>query len=355
MKKVMDIRDDVALVIIGSKWYGGNTTDDYTKSIQILAESLAGPIIFTGFIPPSDIPRHYNIGDVFVCPSQWNEPLARVHYEAMAAGLPIITTNRGGNAEVVRGYNNGIVLDDFSNTDLMAGYVEELLDNEEKAKKMGQTGRSLAEQKYDFKRVADDLLKLINGIENKKPLEQLTEEKDIEEKPEYFEADPDEVQLSAKPAEKFEVVRGDTFFDNFDQVDEPDEKTEKLLEKLISSGEKRIKNQYLGDKSPQKLEKTSDKVAQTSDKVANIVEKPEKTRKMTDDKQEKPDWKPVIEKQIEKIDKSTQTFRDIIDKINGFPNTVAYEKTKIEQDEKSYSIKSIKAYYLKVYEEYLDE
>ena len=53
------------------------------------------------------------MGDLFVCSSQWNEPLARVHYEAMAAGIPIITTNRGGNAEVMNQGKNGIIIDDY--------------------------------------------------------------------------------------------------------------------------------------------------------------------------------------------------------------------------------------------------
>ena len=102
MEKVMRTHPDTALVIAGSKWYGSNAGDEYTDHIRKLVLKLPGPVVFTGFIPPSDIADYYCMGDVFVCASQWNEPLARVHYEAMAAGIPIITTNRGGNAEVMR-------------------------------------------------------------------------------------------------------------------------------------------------------------------------------------------------------------------------------------------------------------
>ncbi len=157
MDMVMRTNPKTALVVVGSKWYGKNETDDYTASLQILSKSITGRIIFTGFVPPSDIPRLYNIGDVFVCASQWNEPLARVHYEAMAAGLPIITTNRGGNAEVIQGFGNGIVLDDYSNPVAMARYISELLKNETACLKMGNIGRRLAEEKYSWKRVADEV------------------------------------------------------------------------------------------------------------------------------------------------------------------------------------------------------
>ena len=157
MEKVMKSHQDVALVIVGSKWYGKNETDDYTKSLQTLSKNLTGPIIFTGFIPPSSIPEYFSLGDVFVCSSQWNEPLARVHYEAMAAGLPIITTSRGGNAEVVEGYGNGVVIDDYKDPDVMAEHISNLLDHPAQALEMGLKGRKLAEEKFNWARVAEEV------------------------------------------------------------------------------------------------------------------------------------------------------------------------------------------------------
>ena len=157
MEKVMEAHRDVALVIVGSKWYGKNESDDYSKTIRLRSQNLAGPVVFIGFVPPSDIPEYYGMGDVFVCASQWNEPLARVHYEAMAAGLPIITTNRGGNAEVVEGCGNGIVMKDHKDPDEMAGHISFLLDNPNHAREMGRKGRKLAEEKFNWERVAAEV------------------------------------------------------------------------------------------------------------------------------------------------------------------------------------------------------
>jgi spore coat protein SA len=157
MDKVMRANPKTALMVVGSKWYGKNEADDYTKSLQTISRNLNGPIHFTGFIPPAEIPIHYAMGDVFVCPSQWMEPLARVHYEAMAAGLPIITTDRGGNAEVVEGFGNGVVMKDASNADEMARHILYLLNHEAEAAKMGYAGRKLAEQNFNWKRVAGEV------------------------------------------------------------------------------------------------------------------------------------------------------------------------------------------------------
>ena len=160
MKTVMEKSPDTALVVVGSKWYGKNETDDYARSLQTLSESLSGPIAFTGFIPPSKVPDYFNLGDVFVCASQWNEPLARVHYEAMASGLPIITTNRGGNAEVVENLGNGIVIDDYKDPEVMAEKISYLLDNPEEAELMGRRGRKLAREKFSWERVASEVIKI---------------------------------------------------------------------------------------------------------------------------------------------------------------------------------------------------
>lgn len=138
MKSVMETHPNTALVFVGSKWYGTNEVDDFTKEIHEASKALSGPVIFTGFLTPDKIPDYYNIGDIFVCASQWREPLARIHYEGMAAGLPIITTNRGGNAELFEQYVNGIVIDDYDNPAAMAEQIRYVLDHPDKAEAWGK-------------------------------------------------------------------------------------------------------------------------------------------------------------------------------------------------------------------------
>lgn len=160
MEKVMLAHPDTALVIAGSKWYGKNDADDYTDSLHERIKALPGPVVFTGFIPPNDIPDYYCMGDIFVCASQWNEPLARVHYEAMAAGLPIITTDRGGNAEVI-GQSCGLVIDKYNDPNVMADKINLLLEHPDLALSMGKAGRKLAEEKYNWERVADEIFERV--------------------------------------------------------------------------------------------------------------------------------------------------------------------------------------------------
>lgn len=166
MKSVMRTHPKTALVLVGSKWYGTNEIDEFTSMLHGKATELKGPVIFTGFLTPDEIPEIYNIADIFVCASQWREPLARIHYEGMAAGLPIITTNRGGNSELFQQNVNGIVIDDYDNPDAMAEKISYLLDNPDKAYEMGQIARQDAIKNYSFKRVAKQLLALFEKVKN---------------------------------------------------------------------------------------------------------------------------------------------------------------------------------------------
>ncbi|HWO74977.1 MAG TPA: glycosyltransferase family 4 protein [Bacillus sp. (in: firmicutes)] len=160
MQLIIKKHPEAVLVIVGSKWFSDDRIDEYGMNLRELAQSLGDKVIFTGFIPPSEIPKHFLLGDIFVCSSQWQEPLARVHYEAMGAGLPVITTNRGGNAEIIKHLKNGIVIDDYANPEAFTDAISFLLSNEEAAKSLARSGRALVEANFGFEHVAKRLEKL---------------------------------------------------------------------------------------------------------------------------------------------------------------------------------------------------
>ncbi|TYQ15538.1 UNVERIFIED_CONTAM: spore coat protein SA [Acetivibrio alkalicellulosi] len=163
-KKVMEKHPDAALFIVGSKWYGKNEDDEYTMYCRNLSNEIDGKVVFTGFIPPYEIPSLYNIGDIFVCASQWKEPLARVHYEAMGAGLPIITTDRGGNAEIFEHNVNGLIIKDYKNPDSFTDNINFLLSNPQIALELGKNARKTACDKYTWQRVADEVFAPLKSI-----------------------------------------------------------------------------------------------------------------------------------------------------------------------------------------------
>ena len=68
---------------------------------------IADRVTFAG--RRDDIERFYGAGDLFVMPTAY-EPFGLVHLEALACGLPVVTTATAGGAEVIDQGQNGYVI-----------------------------------------------------------------------------------------------------------------------------------------------------------------------------------------------------------------------------------------------------
>ncbi|HEY3368255.1 MAG TPA: glycosyltransferase family 4 protein [Symbiobacteriaceae bacterium] len=159
MAQALPLCPQAKLLVVGSSRYGTNELDDYGQSFRRDAmERLNGAAVFTGFVPPADVAELYLAGDLFVVTSQWQEPLARVHYEAMAAGLPIVTTDRGGNCEVIEEGKSALVARPHDDPAAFADHIARLLEEPELRDRLGRRGRELAEERYTWDRVAGELL-----------------------------------------------------------------------------------------------------------------------------------------------------------------------------------------------------
>lgn len=157
MTEVARKHPEANLVLVGSKWYGEDRISDYVAYVRALAARAELKVHTTGFVPADEVHHWFAAGDLFVCASQWEEPLARVHYEAMASGLPIITTARGGNPEVVRGRGNGFVVEEPEDPAAFARPISKLLGDSGLRAEMGRRGRSMAEERFGWDRVIREI------------------------------------------------------------------------------------------------------------------------------------------------------------------------------------------------------
>ncbi|MFD0590396.1 glycosyltransferase family 4 protein [Paenibacillus sp. GCM10027627] len=150
---------DAVLVVVGAAWYSDDRVSDYIAYLRALAEKSPIQVVTTGYVQASEVHKWFCAADVFVCTSIWEEPLARVHYEAMAAGLPLITTARGGNPEVIRN-NNGVVIQNPEDPAEYASHLNSMLANVGNAREMGLHGRQLVEQNFTWNHVAGQILEV---------------------------------------------------------------------------------------------------------------------------------------------------------------------------------------------------
>lgn len=92
---------NMKLLIVGAGFYSSDIVDNYTLELCKEAEAIKDRIIFTGYIDYDDMPSIYQLGNVAVLPSMWDEPAGMTMVEAVVSGLPLITTNSGGIPEYI--------------------------------------------------------------------------------------------------------------------------------------------------------------------------------------------------------------------------------------------------------------
>lgn len=107
---------------------------------QIAQLGLTGHFVFTGLVPPTQIPELMHAMDVVVHTSQW-EGLARVLPQALISGKPVVAYDVGGAREVVVPGETGFLLPRDS-VDELVDAVGQLARDAELRQRLGQTGRA---------------------------------------------------------------------------------------------------------------------------------------------------------------------------------------------------------------------
>jgi len=152
---------NIKLLVIGSQFYGNAKNEDsYVKSLKHEALQLKERIVFTGFIPYSQMPAYYKMADIAVIPSMWDDPCPNSVLEAQSMGLPIITTRRGGIPEEVTEVNAVLLPTDEKFVDHLADAIIYLYKNPEKRKEMSTNAIDNA-QRYTMERYVEDFYKAI--------------------------------------------------------------------------------------------------------------------------------------------------------------------------------------------------
>jgi len=128
------------------------------KLKQIVSEKNLGNIIeLTGRIGAEDMPQVYRQNDIFISASM-QEGMSNAMLEAMASGLPIITTRCEGTEELIA--DNGFVVE-YANAEEIAKVVRKLADDRQIYKQMAVAARRQAE-KFSWNSTANKYILLYN-------------------------------------------------------------------------------------------------------------------------------------------------------------------------------------------------
>ncbi len=136
---------------------GRGKSTPFRKLVRQLG--LDGCVHFTG--ATTQVERYYGAGDFLVLPTLY-DPFANVCLEAMACGLPVITTTANGAAEIIRPGENGFVQHQPTDPQELALLLEPLLDVERR-KSMGQIARETSLE-FTTERNLAETLKLCQQV-----------------------------------------------------------------------------------------------------------------------------------------------------------------------------------------------
>jgi len=95
----------------------------------------------------------YLRADVYVAPSVWNEPLGLVILEAMVNKTPVVVSRKGGVTTLVKDGYNGFLIRPRS-PKLIVEKINQLLQDEKLAEKMGERAYKTVTEKFSWDKIA---------------------------------------------------------------------------------------------------------------------------------------------------------------------------------------------------------
>ena len=100
--------------------------------------------------------------DIFVLPTL-SEGMSNVLLEAMSCGLPVVATSVGGNCDLIRDRQNGILVPP-GDVPALSEALMEMLGNRALAQRLGDQARKTAQEHYSLECITDRYLQLYNRL-----------------------------------------------------------------------------------------------------------------------------------------------------------------------------------------------
>jgi glycosyltransferase involved in cell wall biosynthesis len=145
MPEVLAAHPEAKLVVAGGGWRGH--LEERAKALGV-----GGKVAFAGFVPEEELPLLYAVAEVAVYPSLY-EPFGIVALEAMAAGVPVVTSDAGGLREVVRHGETGLQTW-ANNPGSLAWGIKQVLSDGRLAARLREAGAREVRQRYGWEAIA---------------------------------------------------------------------------------------------------------------------------------------------------------------------------------------------------------
>jgi len=178
MRACRDLPPQAQIILLA----GAPDTPEIAAEVEALAVELRaardehGVIWVQEMLPKTEVIQVLTHATVFVCPSIY-EPMGIVNLEAMACETAVVATATGGIPEVVADGETGVLVPieqvaDGTGTPVhperfvadFAAAMTELIEDPQRAERMGKAGRRRAVEKFSWSRIAEDTMAVYQSV-----------------------------------------------------------------------------------------------------------------------------------------------------------------------------------------------
>lgn len=161
------VKDTCVAIIGGDPW--ADDLDAEMARLQRLRADLGihNLVTFLGAKDQDILPYYFAAAEMVVMPSHY-ESFGMVALEAMAAGTPVIASEVGGLAHLVRNGVNGFHVPS-RDPEALAAAILDLLEDRELRQRLGRQAREIAQQ-YDWEHIAARMLSVYRELAHPAPV-----------------------------------------------------------------------------------------------------------------------------------------------------------------------------------------
>ncbi|HEX2055365.1 MAG TPA: glycosyltransferase family 4 protein [Nitrospiraceae bacterium] len=153
--QVLKQRDDVTFVIVGEG------PEEPVIRAQIARLGLNRQVLLLGF--RDDLLDVFRSLDVFAIPTIEGDTIPQVLMQALAVGLPVVSTTTGSIPDVLRDGESGFIVPP-RNAEALAQRIEDLLKDAALRAQMGTRGRAMVVASYSIDRMVDELERVYERV-----------------------------------------------------------------------------------------------------------------------------------------------------------------------------------------------
>jgi spore coat protein SA len=145
MKMLKEQNVQLQATIVGSSRFGINEETDY---IRRLKASAPATVQFLPYRSGSGLGDLFREADIFCSPSVWEEPFGLVNVEALASGLPVVSTRSGGVTEILA--NGGGILVERGSVVELASALRRLAEDPALRIRLGEQGHAVFHERFTW-------------------------------------------------------------------------------------------------------------------------------------------------------------------------------------------------------------